>query len=102
MPDTNSNGYARHRGPRDRGLRVSDSERAAVADVLREQHVQGRLASDEFQERLDRCLAAKTYAELDALVDDFPADEGQSRPEGDGDGGRGRSRFCRSSRSRSS
>jgi Domain of unknown function (DUF1707) len=83
VPDTKSNGYSRRHGPRDRGLRVGDSERATVADVLREQHVQGRLASDEFQERLDRCLAAKTYAELDALVDDFPADEGRSR------GGRG-------------
>jgi hypothetical protein len=41
--------------------------------------VQGRLTSDEFQERLDRCLTAKTYAELDALVQDFPADEGPSR-----------------------
>jgi hypothetical protein len=79
MPDTNSNGYTRRSGPRDRRLRVGDSERAAVADVLREQHVQGRLTSDEFQQRLDRCLAAKTYAELDALVEDFPADEGRSR-----------------------
>jgi hypothetical protein len=75
MSDTSSDGYTRRSGPRDRGLRVGDSEREAVADVLREQHLQGRLASDEFQERLERCLAAKTYADLDALVADFPAGE---------------------------
>src|SRR2546421_728385 len=79
MSDMNSKGYTRRGGPRDRGLRVGDSEREAVADVLREQHLQGRLTSDEFEERLDRCLAAKTYAELDALVEDFPAGEGRSR-----------------------
>jgi len=75
MSDPRSDGYTRRSGPRDRRLRVGDSEREAVADVLREQHLQGRLASDEFQERLERCLAAKTYAELDALVEDFPAGE---------------------------
>ena len=79
MPNTKSNGYTRSSGPRDRGLRVGDSERESVAGVLREQHLQGRLTSDEFQERLDRCFAAKTYADLDALVADFPADEDRSR-----------------------
>jgi hypothetical protein len=76
MTHTNSKDYARLSGPRDRELRVGDSEREAVAGVLREQHLEGRLTSDEFQDRLDRCLAAKTFAELDALVEDFPtADE---------------------------
>jgi hypothetical protein len=79
MSDTNSDGYTRRSGPRDRGLRVGDREREAVADVLREQHLQGRLASDEFQERLERCLAAKTFAELDALVEDFPAGDEPGR-----------------------
>jgi hypothetical protein len=79
MSDTKSDGYTRHSGPRDRALRVGDSERETVADVLREQHLQGRLTSDEFQERLECCLAAKTYAELDALVGDFPAGEDPGR-----------------------
>jgi hypothetical protein len=79
MSDTSSDGYTRRSGPRDRALRAGDSEREAVADVLREQHLHGRLASDEFQERLDRCLAAKTYADLDALVGDFPAGEERGR-----------------------
>jgi hypothetical protein len=36
--------------------------------------VNGRLDPVEFQERLDRCLGAKTYADLDALVADLPGD----------------------------
>jgi hypothetical protein len=40
-------------------------------------HVAGRLDSREFQERLERCLEAKTYAELDELVADFPGEEAE-------------------------
>jgi Domain of unknown function (DUF1707) len=75
MPATDDNRYDRRRGPRDRRLRVGDRERDAVAEILRRQHVEGRLDSDEFEERLERCLAAKTYAELDQLVADFPGPE---------------------------
>jgi hypothetical protein len=53
-------------------LRVSDAEREATAETLRTEHVNGRLDVAEFQERLERCLAAKTYADLDALVVDLP------------------------------
>src|SRR3989442_10210642 len=77
MPATNDNRYDRRRGPRDRQLRVGDSEREAVGEVLRQQHVDGRLDSDEFQQRLERCLVAKTYAELDELVADFPSPEAE-------------------------
>lgn len=67
-------------GPRDRNLRAADADRDAVAGTLREQHLAGRIDTDELQERIDRCYAAKTYADLDALVDDLPAEE-QSTPE---------------------
>ena len=77
MPATNDNRYDRRGGPRDRRLRVGDSEREAVGEILRQQHLDGRLDSDEFQERLERCLAAKTYAELDELVADFPGAEAE-------------------------
>lgn len=63
------------RTERDRDLRVGDRDREAVADFLREQHLAGRLETDEFQERLDRCYAAKTYRELDELVGDLPREE---------------------------
>jgi hypothetical protein len=64
-----------HRRPRDRGLRASDRDREAVSAILGREHVVGRITTDEFQERLDRCLHAKTYGELDALIADLPHDE---------------------------
>ena len=70
---TEPTNYDRHAGPRDRKLRVGDAERDAVAEILRREHVNGRLDPVEFQERLDRSLAAKTYADLDALVVDLPS-----------------------------
>jgi hypothetical protein len=76
-------------GPRDRTLRVGDREREAVGDILREQHLEGRLDSDEFQKRLERCLTAKTYAELDSK-------KRKIVKAGHGRGDRGRSRSCRS------
>lgn len=66
-------GYAPDYGPRDRSLRVGDRERDAVGDALRQAHLEGRLDADEFQARLDRAMAAKTYAELDELIADFPS-----------------------------
>ena len=59
-------------GPQDRSLRAADADRESVAELLREQHLAGRLDTDELQERLDRVFAAKTYAELDAVVVDLP------------------------------
>ena len=67
--------YSRRRGPRDRQLRVGNAERDAVADILRSEHLAGRLDNDEFDERVAACLAAKTYAELDELIGDLPAGE---------------------------
>src|SRR4051812_19440487 len=40
------------------GLRASDAERERVAEALRRHHLDGRLDTDELQERLDRCYAA--------------------------------------------
>jgi hypothetical protein len=71
--------YSRRSGPRDRQLRVSNDEREAVATILRREHVAGRLDNDEFDERLGRCLAARTYAELDQLIADFPVAEAERR-----------------------
>lgn len=71
--------YNRRSGPRDRQLRVGDAEREAVVEILRREHLAGRLDNDEFDERVARCLAAKTYAELDELIGDLPADEREAR-----------------------
>ena len=76
-----TNPYDRNRGPRDRSLRAGDDDREAFAAILREQHLAGRLDGDEFQERLDACMAAKTYADLDRLVTDLPGGEpSRARP----------------------
>jgi hypothetical protein len=62
---------------RDPNLRASDADRDATADRLRQHHTDGRLDQDEFQERLDRCFAAKTMGELAELTRDLPADPAQ-------------------------
>ncbi len=62
-------------GPYDRSLRAAASDRESVADILRDQHVAGRLDADELQDRIERCYAAKTYAELDAVIADLPNEE---------------------------
>jgi len=70
MPDHGS-----RTGQRDRSFRAADRDREVTADLLRREHLAGRLTSDEWQQRLDRCLTAKTYAELDELVHDLPPDD---------------------------
>jgi hypothetical protein len=54
-------------------LRAADTDRAAVATVLGEHMSAGRLTVDEYDERLARAYAAKTYGELDELTADLPA-----------------------------
>ncbi|MEV4541830.1 DUF1707 domain-containing protein [Micromonospora echinaurantiaca] len=55
------------------GMRAADADRAAVADRLRVALDEGRLNLYEYDERLQQAYAARTYAELDALVRDLPA-----------------------------
>ena len=63
-------------------LRASDAEREATADRLRKHHTDGRLDQDEFQERLDKCFAAKTGGELAELTRDLPDDSPRHRAGG--------------------
>jgi hypothetical protein len=81
MPDTPPPRFGR-RGPRDRSLRAGDADRDAVADALREHHVAGRLDTDELDDRLDRCMSARTFADLDALLADLPGDRPSHRRAG--------------------
>lgn len=53
-------------------IRVSDTEREAVAAQLREHYAQGRLTTEELNERLDRAFASKTRTELAAVTSDLP------------------------------
>jgi hypothetical protein len=67
---------------RNPSLRASDADREATADRLRQHHTDGRLDQDEFQERLDRCFAAKTVGELAELTRDLPAGPAPRGPAG--------------------
>lgn len=59
-------------GPVDpRELRVSDAERTHVVNVLQKAIGHGMLSLDEFTERTDRALAAKTRGELNAVLVDL-------------------------------
>src|SRR4051794_25152745 len=54
-------------------LRASDADRDAVAERLRRAAVEGRLDPDELEERLHSALRARTYGDLERLLDDLPA-----------------------------
>jgi hypothetical protein len=54
-------------------MRVSDAEREATATELREHYAAGRLTLEELNERLDKTFAAKTRADLNALMTDLPS-----------------------------
>ncbi len=54
-------------------LRASHADREQVIDTLKAAFVQGMLAKDEFDLRVDRALASRTGAELAALTADIPA-----------------------------
>lgn len=58
--------------PGDPRIRASDADRDRTASLLREHHAEGRLTAEEFHERLDRALTAKTRGELDELLADLP------------------------------
>jgi Domain of unknown function (DUF1707) len=62
----------------DATMRVSDAERAEVADQLAQHYADGRLDQAELDERLTRTMSAKTRADLTGITDDLP--EAGARP----------------------
>jgi hypothetical protein len=54
-------------------LRAADADRTAVASVLGEHMAAGRLTVEEYDDRLARAYAAKTYGELEVLTADLPS-----------------------------
>lgn len=62
----------RRSSPTDPNMRVSNAERTDVADRLSKHYGDGRLDEDEFNERLDRAMKAKTQADLRDLFADLP------------------------------
>ena len=53
-------------------LLASDADRDRVAERLRTAVAEGRLTSEELEERLEGAFAARTEAELEPLVADLP------------------------------
>ena len=53
-------------------LRASDADRDAVAERLRAAAVEGRLDADELEQRVHVALRARTYGQLQQLLDDLP------------------------------
>jgi hypothetical protein len=61
------------RGVADHGdLRVSDADRAAIADELSRHYGEGRLDQGEFSQRLDQAMSATTFRDLAGLLHDLP------------------------------
>jgi Flp pilus assembly protein TadB len=67
--------WMRRGGYAHRDLRVSDAERAEVADRLSKHYSDGRLDQAEFDERVDQAMRAKTQSDLSGLFDDLPGFE---------------------------
>jgi hypothetical protein len=53
-------------------LRASDADREAIVSRLHKAATEGRIASDELEQRVAAALKARTYSELDATVADLP------------------------------
>jgi hypothetical protein len=57
---------------------VGDADRDATAAQLREHYAAGRLTLDELNERLEQTFAARTGADLNAVMRDLPPLDGAS------------------------
>ena len=54
-------------------MRASSADRERAVDVLKAGFAEGRLAQDEYNDRMGRAYAARTYGELAMLTADLPA-----------------------------
>lgn len=54
-------------------MRAADADRDRVVGLLTTAYGEGRLTKDEYDDRVEGALAARTYGELDQLVSDLPA-----------------------------
>lgn len=53
-------------------MRIGDTERAEIAEVLGTHYSDGRLDDQEFRERMDQAMSAKTRGDLGGLLSDLP------------------------------
>jgi hypothetical protein len=69
-------------------LRAGDADRERVAELLRLALEEGRLNLYEYDERLREAYAAKTFSDLDRLLEDLPAPRSSESSPLVGPGGR--------------
>ena len=62
-------------------MRASDADRERVAERLRSAAGEGRLLTDELEERLETLFSSRTYQELDAVVADLPGRRRRRSPD---------------------
>jgi hypothetical protein len=55
-----------------RQLRASHADRDRVVEILRDAAADGRLDVEELEERVERALSARTFADLEPLTRDLP------------------------------
>lgn len=60
-------------------LRASDADREQIAERLRKAAAEGRLLAEELEQRIEATLKARTYGDLDPLVQDLPDDRVAAR-----------------------
>jgi Domain of unknown function (DUF1707)/Domain of unknown function (DUF4190) len=68
-----------HRGELGK-MRASDSDRDRVVELLTVAYSEGRLFKDEYDDRLEHALSARTYADLDPIVADLPVPRATAVP----------------------
>jgi hypothetical protein len=61
-------------------MRVSHADREHAIGILKAAFMQGRLAKNEFDLRVEQTLASRTYAELTALIADLPTGPAAAKP----------------------
>jgi hypothetical protein len=61
-------------------MRAGDADREQVIDALKGAFAQGRLAKGEFDERIGRAFASRTYADLTAVLAGLPARPAEAPP----------------------
>ena len=60
-------------------MRAADADRERAADRLRNASAEGRLLTEELEERLEAVFAARTYGDLEAVTKDLPREPSQQR-----------------------
>lgn len=61
-------------------LRLTHADRDAAADLLKDAYADGRLDEDEFDDRLNRAMAAKVQADLEPLFTDLATQSAGAYP----------------------